>query len=519
MKICPACQAGCVAHVSCPECGAELGGARARGATELDGLLLARRYRVSQLVGQGAMAWVYRGLHQELGTTVAVKLRKPHRDRDAIRARRFDQEAKLVGQLNHPNIIAVLDHGYTPGGLHYMISEYVSGPSLTELVQHSNRLPVPRALDIADQLLSALAEAHQGGMVHRDLKPDNILLHQLRDGGDLVKILDFGIAKSLNPPGPALTLDGHVCGTPVYMAPEVVRGGQASPRSDLYACGILLYWMLSGENPFDAYSVEEAFDLQLNHIAAPLQVMVPDAELTPELDRVVLRTLSKDPRRRFADATSLRRALRQSVHNTTLSPREAAVAPTEDRVGDTVARLGDGPLEQESVERLLDEVLSVTQHEAATLAQQILSSSQGNAQHTIQAVRLLHEGGNEVQASLSNLLASRVSLLPAPALKLLQGICALGPAATIDQLWQLLDPAQVELSLTLLASRGLIQRRQSGAIGVDPPAMQGIAIGMMSVGARTDLLNRARQLHQATARRVANMAPISNRGAGRGERI
>src|SRR5690606_16467458 len=172
----------------------------------------------------------------------AVKIIHPHLLSDDNSAIRFLTEARAASQLNHPNSISVFDFGRTDDGQPYLVMELLRGKDLGIVFHEEGQLPLPRIVDILRQVLAALGEAHELGIVHRDLKPENIVLQPQRRGGDLVKVLDFGLAKlRADVPGPSVTSPGIVCGTPDYMAPEQGRGDNIDGRSDLYAVGVILF--------------------------------------------------------------------------------------------------------------------------------------------------------------------------------------------------------------------------------------------------------------------------------------
>jgi len=281
------------------------------------GLELAGKYRLVEPVGEGAMGWVYRALHRTLKTDVAVKLMKPASD-DPRRQRRFEDEARLASRLSHPHIISVTDYGHTPGGMVYIVSEFIRGKLLSEVLGGDEALPLGRALAIFHQLLAAIEEAHSVGLVHRDIKPDNIMVMPLRSGEDFVKVLDFGIAQLVDieegadDPGKA-PRHGEAAGTPAYMAPEQIRGDQATPRCDLYSCGLVLYELLTSRPAWTSKTMVEILAQQLHATPVPLRTVAPDMGYPVELERVLERALAKDPHDRYASASDLRGALFTSL--------------------------------------------------------------------------------------------------------------------------------------------------------------------------------------------------------------
>jgi len=314
MKICPACEAGAYGNPGvCAACGADLTGVGERSGLDLVGMVIQDKYELTDLIGEGAMGWVYRGIHRALQSSIAVKLMKPSAEPDETRDKRFEQEARSASGLNSPNIISIIDFGRTPGGVLFIVSEYLRGDTLSELIAHQGPLPLPRALRIIDQILSAVYEAHEAELIHRDMKPDNVIITPLRSGEDFVKVLDFGIAKLGGDQSQRLTMQGQLFGTPAYMAPEQIRGQEVTPRTDLYACAMILYEMLTGFEPFRSESVMEVLSMQLHNDPQPLREAPAAAHLPEELEAAVMKGLSKDPEGRYANAAEFRQALGQFV--------------------------------------------------------------------------------------------------------------------------------------------------------------------------------------------------------------
>ena len=262
------------------------------------GALFAGRYRVGGELGRGAMGRVFAARDEKLGREVALKLLMGGGFGEQ-RLRRFEQEARAAGGLNHPNIVAVFDIA-TEGSQPYLVSELLQGETLRQRLA-AGPMPVKRAVDLALQLCQGLSAAHDKGVVHRDLKPENLIL--TREGR--LKILDFGIAKlaEVEAPGgrgPLPTETGVRLGTPAYMAPEQVRGEQADQRSDLFAAGVVLFEMLAGARPFAGRLLHEVANEILTAEPPELPAAVP-----LELDRIVRRCLEKKPEARFPSATAL----------------------------------------------------------------------------------------------------------------------------------------------------------------------------------------------------------------------
>ncbi len=290
-------------------------------------------YEILSLLGAGGMGEVYRARDSRLRREVAIKVLPPSFTRDTDRLRRFEQEARLVGALNHPNILAIYDVGEQDGAP-YLVSELLEGESLRD---HMRGAPVPqrKAIEYGVQIARGLAAAHEKGVVHRDLKPDNIFV--LNDGR--IKILDFGLAKlvqddALNAATDLQTVDephpkttpGHVMGTVGYMSPEQVRGQGADQRSDIFALGAILYEMLTGNRAFKRDSSVETMNAILKEEPPELEETVPG--LTPNLDRVIRHCLEKNPLQRFQSASDIAFDL-ESISNHSATGSRLKVATAE----------------------------------------------------------------------------------------------------------------------------------------------------------------------------------------------
>lgn len=270
---------------------------------DLTGAVLDGRYRVGERVGRGAMGSVYRGERLKLGRVVAIKVMQDGVVSDAFR-KRFEREAMAMAKLEHPHCGSVLDVG-THENSPYVVMEFVDGKNLKELIE-AGPLPVQRAVDITRQVLSGLSHAHEHGVIHRDIKPANIVLSHKAGLGDHVKILDFGLAR-FHEEASNLTA-GVVVGTPNYMAPEQIAGKPIDQRADLYACGVLLFELLTGQKPFTA---EEPVAVCLKHLndAPPRLRDVAVGKSFGALEDVVARALEKEPAQRFGNAHEFSQAL------------------------------------------------------------------------------------------------------------------------------------------------------------------------------------------------------------------
>src|SRR5271165_7179773 len=265
-------------------------------------------YEILGLVGAGGMGEVYRAKDTRLGREVALKILPESFAREADRLRRFEQEARAVAALNHPNILAVFDIGQQDGSP-FLVSELLEGETLRGALENG-ALPQRKTIEYGVQIAHGLAAAHEKGIVHRDLKPENIFV--TRDGR--IKILDFGLAKLAQQMGSdELTLTGPntavgvVMGTASYMAPEQVRGATADPRTDIFAFGAVLYEMVSGVRAFRRDTAAETMAAVLKE--DPPELSDPTRFVSPALDRIIRRCLEKNPEQRFQSARDLSFAL------------------------------------------------------------------------------------------------------------------------------------------------------------------------------------------------------------------
>jgi len=244
------------------------------------------RYRLERPLGHGGMASVYLGRDTELDRPVAVKLLAENAAGDDGLRERFVREARIAARLSHPNVVSVYDAGQEDGRP-YIVMECVEGETLSELLARRGRLPPPEARDLALQAARGLAHAHAAGLVHRDIKPQNLLL---REDGTL-KIADFGIARAAE--GTALTQAGTVLGTAAYLAPEQALGEEVGPAADVYSLGAVLYELLTGRPPYEFDSLADLADKQRRHAITPVRELAPD--VPPDLEDVVMRCLARKP--------------------------------------------------------------------------------------------------------------------------------------------------------------------------------------------------------------------------------
>jgi serine/threonine-protein kinase len=264
------------------------------------GTTLAGRYVIESVIGEGGMATVYRARHKLVDRPCAVKIMNPALARDQVVRERFRREAKAAQKLAHPNIIEIFDHGDTEDGTSYLVMELLQGESLADLVA-KGKIPLKRALPLMVQMARALARAHDFEVVHRDLKPENIFVGVAPDGGDVLKLLDFGIARSMQ--DSRLTGVGEVFGTPQYMAPERITSIDAGPPADLYAVGIIFFEMLTTQLPFDAPDIPSFFVKHMKEAPPKVRTLAPEVPVS--LETLIDRLLAKDPKQRPVDAHSV----------------------------------------------------------------------------------------------------------------------------------------------------------------------------------------------------------------------
>jgi serine/threonine protein kinase len=289
------------------------------------GTLLSGRYRLDAQVGHGGMSTVYRAFDTVLERQVAIKLMHREMSSDSDQLERFRREARAVAQLNHPHIVGVIDAGeddQTP----YIVFEYVEGETLKDRIRRLGRLPIPEAVAYAIEIARALGAAHERQIVHRDVKPQNVLI----DEEGTARVTDFGIARTMTEEG--LTADGRVLGTTDYVSPEQALGHEVGPQSDLYSLGIVMFEMLTGDVPF---SGENQVAVAMKHVREELpDVQLRRPEVSSALAAVLDRATAKDIDRRYADDTQL-------------------IADLEDVLSIETARTGDATGEATSVLRTL----------------------------------------------------------------------------------------------------------------------------------------------------------------------
>jgi serine/threonine-protein kinase len=307
-KVCPSCSHEFGAAVRfCPHDGTVL---RAKDASEeLIGAIVAERYHVVRKLGQGGMGQVYLAEHVKMGRRCALKVMHRALSEDVNAISRFGREAANASRINHTNVATIYDFGETTDRLIYLAMEYVEGDALSKLMRDGGSLAPARVIELGRQTADALVAAHGEGVIHRDLKPDNILVARQRDGSEVVKVVDFGIAKAMYGEADGLTRTGFVVGTPRYMSPEQLIAERVDARSDLYSLGCVLYEMLVGQPPFG----DRPVDLSRRLTEPPPRARSRNSGVPAALDDVVARALARAPDDRFGSAAELRDALAQAA--------------------------------------------------------------------------------------------------------------------------------------------------------------------------------------------------------------
>src|SRR2546421_9109351 len=281
-------------------------------------MLFDGRYRVVRKLGSGGMADVYLAEDEELGRRVAIKILNDRHANDEQFVERFRREAKNAAGLSHPNIVSIYDRGEAEG-TYYIAMEYLDGRSLKELIVSRGPAPIPVAIDYARQILTAVRFAHRNGIVHRDIKPHNVLV----DAEGRLKVTDFGIARA---GASQMTEAGSIIGTAQYLSPEQARGAPVDQTSDLYSVGVVLYELLTGLVPF---SGDTPVEIAMKHLSSvPEPPSAKRAEIPRDLDLVVMRALAKDPSERYHSAEEMDADLRRISRGVAISPatEEAATA-------------------------------------------------------------------------------------------------------------------------------------------------------------------------------------------------
>ena len=368
----------------CPSCGAEQPRSDAQGAEDdpFIGQVIAKNFRIVKLLGVGGMGKVYKALQLSLDKYVVIKVLHDHFRNDPQLVQRFQREARAASRLNHPNSIQVIDFGQTDDGILFMAIEFLNGTDLFSILHREGPLNAIRIARIMVQVCSALSEAHDMNVIHRDLKPENIMVEDRRGRKDIVKVLDFGIAKIQDPdeaPGQALTQAGMVCGTPEYMSPEQARGLELDLRSDLYALGVLVYQLVTGQLPFQA---DTPIGIVTKHILEeppPPRAKYPLLQIPAAMETIILKAMQKEPESRYQSAAEMGADFERIIESGTHAIEESAKVPPADHqqsnagVPDDVQDMTsaptiDGDIELPSEEEIQQEASGPSNHAQASTA-------------------------------------------------------------------------------------------------------------------------------------------------------
>jgi tRNA A-37 threonylcarbamoyl transferase component Bud32 len=275
----------------------------------LVGTVIDDRYKIESIIGRGALGTVYKANQELVGRPVAVKVLHSYLISDPETVKRFQQEARGVSRLKHPHIITVFDYGLLPNGLPYIAMDYLEGDTLAKILHERKLLSIKELMPIIKQVCDALEEAHNCGVIHRDVTPDNIVLIEQGGQKNFVKVVDFGIAKLLRVDDEtlsSLTKAGSVGGSPVYMSPERITNKEINHRSDIYSLGVVIFESLVGRPPFASTDAARLMLAQVNEIAPRLKDIRPDFLFPQELEDVIAKALAKAPDERQATMGQLR---------------------------------------------------------------------------------------------------------------------------------------------------------------------------------------------------------------------
>lgn len=336
----------------CPQCGRSYGAndrfCTVDGATlvnagnsgSLIGTVLAERYLVSERLGEGGMGEVYLAEHVRMKRKVAVKIMRRWMAGDPVAVSRFHREAENASQITHPNVAQVYDFGETSDGTIYLAMEFVPGEPLSKILEREGKLHAVRSQEIVRQTADALVAAHGMGILHRDLKPDNVMVARSRAGTDIVKLVDFGIARVMTRGTQQFTSTGMIVGTPEYMSPEQLANDNLDERSDLYALGLIAFRTLTGHGAFPDGTTGDALLARLTNRARKLADVAPDVAWPESLQAAFDKVLAADPTERFADALEFAAELDGAVSQMPLSDEEQAYLVALTQRSATPVRLG-----------------------------------------------------------------------------------------------------------------------------------------------------------------------------------
>ena len=295
---------------------AVLGQMRFEAPEDLIGHTLNDRYKILEQLGSGGMGTVYLAEHVVINKRVAVKVLSPEHSRKQEEVERFLREARAASRIRQENVVDITDFGYTSSGLAFLVMEHLEGEDLASTSERDGALPWRRAVHITRQICAALTAAHTQGVIHRDMKPENVFRVTRGDDPDFIKVLDFGIAKIIDenydPEHPQHTSSG-LMGTPEYVAPELIRGLKPDVRVDIYAVGVILYRLLTGRVPFTSESFMATLTQHLMEEPMPPRQAAPEAEIPAKIEAVCLKSLAKDPNERYSTILEMAQALQATA--------------------------------------------------------------------------------------------------------------------------------------------------------------------------------------------------------------
>jgi len=311
LKYCPTCNREVTEGSVCPADGTPVQIRVQQRKDPFIGALLGERWKLDKQIGQGGMGAIYRGTDIRTQEVSAVKVLHPESDAPEEHAARFKQETQLLAQLNHPNVVRMLDSGATAEGRMYLVMEYLQGRTLDEVVPEEG-IPVDSAVAVLEEICAGVKAAHARRLVHRDLKPENIFIARQPDGTAVVKVIDFGLAKQMKSDAEktALTLAGKVVGSAGYVAPEHIVGGRVfTEQSDIYALGAIFYFMLTGRKPYQGESIANIMQAQIRE--KPPGLNLPEDHPAMAFEPVVRRAMTRAPEKRYLTTDALLAAVHQ----------------------------------------------------------------------------------------------------------------------------------------------------------------------------------------------------------------
>lgn len=285
-----------------------------RTTSELSSLTIKDKYKLLRLLGEGGASKVYLTERLLVNDQVALKLLLSDLAYDPVKVKRFHLEATTTASIKHPNVIAIYDFDFTEQKIPFIVTELLKGHTLLNEMKQEGRMSISRSVEILSPICFALNVAHSRGIVHRDLKPSNVVLHRMDDDSEVVKLIDFGIAKSLLNDNQVTTGPGIVFGTPSYMSPEHCLGEiPVDSRADVYSLGVLLFEMLTGQLPFQASSPTTLMFKHVRETPPSPRDIYPD--ISYQVEKIILKSLSKEPKRRFSSTLDLAAELNKALHN------------------------------------------------------------------------------------------------------------------------------------------------------------------------------------------------------------